>query len=346
MTRKSWCLLSASMILLLLMGIIALVLIVDPFEIYHQAWFYTPPYQSSKQMYSVAGIARSHNYDSIIIGSSVTENCAPSVYEKALGGRFAKLSMNAGTARDHAKIMDIAFRTHSIQRVVYGLDFFAFSLYHTNQKAVTPDYLYDADPFNDVYYLLNKSVLLHEIPTALSRFGKPDRDALRDIMYYWSPPEMPGAKALRSLIRLSGPMPQQSAPDRNLNFAKTNLEYNLLPYIRTYRETTFTVFFPPYSLLYWAEQALSGNFEACMAQKQYLGEVLLAEPNVQLYDFQTHFDWVADYDRYYDFIHYTSEINDTMAILMAEGQYRVLDAEQLARQIETLRTEVSALFPQ
>ena len=345
MTRKCWCRLVLAALILLLAGIAALVAVVDPFEIYHRAWFYNPPYRSDTQMYSQAGVAKSYTYDSVIIGSSVTENCTPSVYDAALGGRFVKLSMNAGTARDHAKMMEIALRTHDVRRVVYGLDLFAYSLYYTNQKAVTPDYLYDDNPLNDVYYLLNKSVLLEQIPQALSRIGKPDEDASRDSMYYWSPPEMPGEKALRALVHLSAPMPAQGDAARALELAQLNLEYNLLPYIRANRDTTFCIFFPPYSLLYWASEAAKGSFDACMAQKLLLGQALLEEPNVLLYDFQTHAGWTENYSLYYDLIHYTAEVNDAMAQAMAQGLCLVEDSGALLGQIESLRSAVSALFP-
>ena len=346
MTRKRWCLLTLTALLGLLASVVTLVVIVDPFEIYHRAWFYNPPYESDTQMYSQAGVAKSYTYNSVIIGSSVTENCTPSVYDAALGGRFVKLSMNAGTARDHAKMMEIALRTHDVRRVVYGLDLFAYSLYYTNQKAVTPDYLYDDNLLNDVYYLLNKNVLLDQIPQALSRIGKPDEDASRDSMYYWSPPEMPGEKALRAMVNLSSPMPAQGDTARAVELAQLNLEHNLLPYIRAHRETTFFIFFPPYSLLYWANEAAKGSFEACMAQKQLLGEALLAEPNVAVYDFQTHTDWTENYSLYYDLIHYTASINDAMADAMAQGLCRVEDSAALLENIGSLRSAVSALFPQ
>ena len=168
MSRKRWCIISAGMLAFSLAFIVALVVVVDPFEIYHRALFYNPPYESETQMYAGAGVAKSYTYDSIIVGSSVTENCTPSVYDAALGGRFVKLCMNAGLSLDHAKMMDIAFRTHDVRRVVYGLDFFSFSHYYNNQKAETPDYLYDDNLLNDVQYWFNKSVLFSSIPKALA----------------------------------------------------------------------------------------------------------------------------------------------------------------------------------
>lgn len=344
MTRKRWCILSAAMLVSLLLFIVALVVIVDPFEIYHRAAFYNPPYDSGTQMYSGAGVAKSYTYDSIIIGSSTTENCTPSVYDAALGGRFVKLCMNAGLSLDHAKMMDIAFRTHEVRRVVYGLDLFSYSHYYNNQKAVTPDYLYDDDLLNDVQYWFNKSVLFSAIPRALARAGTPDEDRSRDAMYAWEPPDMPGEAGLRAMVDLSSPMPAQTDTARGTELAQLSCEHNLLPFIRAHRETTFTVFFPPYSLLYWADQAAQGELDTRIAQRSLLARTLLEEPNVELYDFQAHFDWTADYALYYDLIHYIACVNDAMAEAMAGGLCRVTDMAQIEENNQALTARVQALF--
>ena len=345
MTRKRWCLLTTAMLALALLLIIALVVIVDPFEIYHRAAFYNPPYESETQMYCGAGVAKSYTYDSIIAGSSMTENCRPSVYDDALGGRFVKLSMNAGQSLDHAKMMEIAFRTHDVKHVVYGMDFFSFSLYYTNQKAQTPDYLYDDNLFNDVRYWFNKSVLFSSIPKALARIGTPDEDYTRDAMYAWEPPTMPGEAGLRAGINLSAPIPAQNDTARGEEFARLGLEHNLLPFIRAHRDTTFTIFFPPYSLLYWADQAARGNLDTCIVQKNLMAETLLAEPNVRLFDFQAHFDWIENYDLYYDLIHYISVVNDDMAYMIADGAFRISDMTQIEQNNQALLARIHALFP-
>ena len=345
MTRKRWCLLTAAMLALSLALVAALVVIVDPFEIYHRAFFYNPPYESETQMYSGAGVAKSYTYDSIIVGSSMTENCRPSVYDDALGGRFVKLSMNAGQSLDHAKMMEIAFRTHDVKRVVYGMDFFSFSLYYNNQKAQTPDYLYDDNPFNDVKYLFNKSVLFSSIPNALSHIGTPDEDKTRDSMYLWHPPTMPGEDGLRALVNLSNPMPAQHSTAVGEEFVTLGLEHNLLPFIRANRDTTFTVFFPPYSLLYWADQAANGKLDTCIAQKNIMAKTLLAEPNVELFDFQAHLEWIDNYDLYYDLIHYIAVVNDEMAYRIADGDGRVQDLAQIEKNNQILLERVHALFP-
>lgn len=345
MTRRSWGKLTLALLLAGYILIVGLVVFIDPFEIYHRALFYNPPYASETQMYSGAGVAKSYRYDSIIIGSSMTENCRPSIYDDALGGRFVKLSMNAGQSLDHAKMMDIAFRTHSIKRVLYGMDFFSFSLYYNNQKAKTPDYLYDDNLLNDAQYIFNKSVLLYHIPQALQNIGKPDEDKTRDSMYLWHPPTMPGEDGLRAIVNLNAPMPAQHSTARGEEFVTLGLEHNVLPFIRAHRDTTFTVFFPPYSLLYWADQAAQGNLDTCIAQKNLMAKMLLAEPNVELFDFQAHFEWIENYDLYYDLIHYISTVNDEIAYKIAEDFCRVRNIDEIHQNNQILLERVHSLFP-
>lgn len=337
MTRKQWCILTAALLALSLCLVVGVVVLVDPFEIYHPAWFYQPAYSSATQAYSNAGIAKTHEYDSVIIGTSVSENCTPSVYDAALGGRFVKLCMNGGTARDHALMMETAFRTHDVAQVVYGLDLFAYSLYHTNQREATPDYLYDDNLLNDVQYWFNQSVLFSAIPDALSRMQTPNPEAARDSMYFWDPPSMPGAQALVQSANLSRAVAVQDDSARLTEFAQNNLEYNLLPFIRAHKDTQFHIFFPPYSMLYWADKARSGDFEASMAQKELLLSALIAEENVTVYDFQICEEWVLHYDLYYDLIHYTSPVNDAMAQAMAEGKFIISTQDEADAAVSRLR---------
>lgn len=343
MTKKQWCLLTFFMIFAALALTAALVIVVDPFEIYHPALFYQPAYASTTQSYSNAGVAKSYAYDGAIFGTSVTENCLPSDYEAALGGRFVKLSMNAGTARDHALMMSVAFDTHEMKNVVYGLDLFAYSQYYTNQKAQSPDYLYDDNLLNDVSYWFNSGVLLTHIPRALSRIGTPDFETARDTMYFWDPPTLPGEKELRARARLERALPEQQDPARLLDFARMNYEENLRPFIRSHRETVFHIFFPPYSALYWTDIALSGNLSAHMAQKRYLLTALLEEPNVRVYDFQTRGEWVQNYDLYFDLMHYTSPVNRAIAQAMANGENRIASPEEAEAAVRLL--EEMALAP-
>ena len=78
MSRKQWAILTLALLLSVLGTIVGAVVLVDPFEVYHKATAFIPPITNSTQSYSNAGIAKSYDYDSVIIGSSMTENFTPS----------------------------------------------------------------------------------------------------------------------------------------------------------------------------------------------------------------------------------------------------------------------------
>ena len=184
MTRKCWTVLTLVLLALALGSILGAVFILDPFEVYHQAWFHIPPIENSTQNYSNAGIAKSYAYDSVIIGSSMTENFSPSQLDRLLGGRFVKLPINAGTPYNNKQMMDMAFGSRDIRRIFYGVDIESLTWFYTTPKCEMPDYLYDDNLFNDTAYWFNSSVLLKYIPACLKTLGQHDPDQ-RDTMYNW-----------------------------------------------------------------------------------------------------------------------------------------------------------------
>ena len=89
---QRWTALTLGLLLAVFAGTAGLVFFIDPFEIYRQATRFTPPIASGTQSYSNAGIAKSYDYDSIIIGSSMTENFVPSQLDSLFGDQALDIS--------------------------------------------------------------------------------------------------------------------------------------------------------------------------------------------------------------------------------------------------------------
>ena len=60
--------------------------------------------------------------------------------------------------------MELAFSTHDVRRVLYGIDLDALSYFYKSPNHETPNYLYDDDLLNDVAYWFNAGVLAKYIP--------------------------------------------------------------------------------------------------------------------------------------------------------------------------------------
>lgn len=345
MTKKQWALLTLTAILCALSLIVGAVVFIDPFEVYHKATRFIPPIASGTQSYSNAGIAKSYDYDSIIIGSSMTENFRPSQMDELLGGRFVKLCVNGGTPFNHRQMMEMAFSSHEIKTVLYGLDVDALSFFYKTPKAEMPTYLYDDDLLNDVQYWFNRSVLARYIPKCLRTLGQTDPDQ-RDTMYSWGESFTFGADAVLSGAVISGEEVAQAPLEEHPALSqqsRLNVEYNLLPFIEAHPDTQFIFFFPPYSLMQWYTFYTRGQLNGNLMQRQAAAEHLLAYDNVKIYDFQANLDWILNLDHYVDFEHYGAHINEQIVSLIAQDSCRITDAAQLRESAAVLISYVNRL---
>ena len=338
MTAKRWALLSLLLIVLALGLCAGVVTVVDPFAIYHAPTQYVPPITNGSQSYFNAGLAKTYDYDSVIIGSSMTENFVPSQLDALLGGQFIKLCINGGTSFNHRQMMEMAFDTHEIKTVLYGLDLEALTNFYKTPKTQMPDYLYDGSLLNDVQYWFNGTVLLKYVPACLRAWGQTDPDQ-RDTMYAWGDLYPYGREAVLGKTRIRKDEVAQDPAEETPVLSQQsmlNIEHNIVPFIEAHPETEFIVFFPPYSLVQWVDFYQQGTMIYHLEQKEAVIRILLGYDNVKIYDFQAELDWVTDLDNYIDAWHYGPWINDAIVERVAAGENRITDWAQARENDEVI----------
>lgn len=290
--------------------------IIDPFQQYRQARFYHPYF--SNQRYMNPGMSKSAQYDSILVGTSTSENFLPSDAKKILGFNLLKLPYNGGTAYEEGKIIETAIRTGKVQNVLLGLDFFSLAGDPYRVRYVgLPEYLYDDNLFNDYQYLLNIQIFIKEVFLKIvpSNFLGFNRERLnRDNPYFWWQENMASKKKVLNFWENRKTLKQDfNAGSKNgdLTFEKfkTSFEINILPHIENNRNVDFYIFFPPYSVLYWVDSFDSGWFEEAQRFKEYLSEMTTRYQNMHLFDFQVDQEIVCDLDNYKDLMHYSAQVN-------------------------------------
>ena len=327
MKKKTWALLCLAGILGAFTFLSAVVIAIDPFQVYRMATRYLPPIDKTTQVYANAGIVRNYAYDSAIVGTSVTENFRPSQMNELLGGRFIKLCTSAGTAYNHALLMNLAFESHEMKRIVYGLDVYSFIAELDETGSEVPLYLYDHNPFNDVQYWLNRSVLGSFLPRCLRAWGKTQDDSIRDSMYCWAGQDEYGLAALYNA--LFDPLQPMKDAHAYTDQAIANLNTHLIPFITAHPETQFDIFFPPYSAAEWSSMKAKGTLESMLTLRGLCYDMLSRYANVTVYDFSAHEEWVLNLDNYKDTLHYGQWINDAITQHIAAGENIVLSREQL-----------------
>ena len=343
MKRKTWSILTAGALIAALLTISLTVIVIDPFQVYRLAASYMPPIDRTTQVYANAGIARNYEYDSAIVGTSVTENFHPRLMDEKLGGRFIKLCSSAGTTYSHAILLDLAFRTHDMRRIVYGLDVYSFIGDLTETPTPVPLYLYDDNFFNDAQYWLNRSVLGSFLPRCLRAWGQKQDDTIRDTMYDWGDEYQYGKEYV--MYNQSFPEPESRLEaDNFVDICKANLEVNLIPFIESHPETQFDFFYPPYSAAEWASMESKGILEAMLTLRGVCYDALQGYENVAIYDFAAHEEWTLDLHNYKDMLHYGPWINDAMVDAIAAGEFIVQNRTQLDAATEILRARALEIF--
>lgn len=304
--------------LLLVAGI---TVVFDPFYQYHG------PLPGMKDVLferesQVIGSIRHFSYDSVLLGSSVVENCDSSYLDNAYGIKTLKVVKGSGSTADLMYYLGKAHEKQDIKRVFYGLDLFALKMpcEVTVVSQYSPNYLYTETILDDGAYLFNKDVLLKKIPLMLA-YSFSDKNT-GGHAYDWSEDKTFGpAKAMEAY---EGPYVQneESAPDKETIAANIAL---ITEEIKSHPDTLYTVFFPPYSLLMWDDTCRQGELsEYCYMLDEAL-RTLLSYDNVEIYYFQTDTDIVCNLNLYMDKVHYSPDINQYMLTCMAQGDesYRV-----------------------
>jgi hypothetical protein len=119
-----WLLLPA---LALAAGVGAFNLAVDPLQYFRQPTFY-PPQFSSNQRYQNPALARTQDFDTVVLGTSHMENARPSVIARTIGGRAVKLAIAGSVIHEQSLLAGLALERGTVRRVVWGIDFNSFAI--------------------------------------------------------------------------------------------------------------------------------------------------------------------------------------------------------------------------
>ncbi len=296
------------LVLGMLVGAASLVAVVDPFFLYHkplQGLYYTIDNQLSQN----PGIARNFDYDSVILGSSMTVNFDTALFAEKMGLNTVKLSYNAAFPKDNDNILKLVKQEGGeIKEIFLGIDIYNYGMSPGLTAYPIPEYLYDDSLINDVKYLLNKDVILQYI--LMPQF-KRESTPLNEIYWFWE--NVPCGK---EIVLASYQRPEKIEEMLPRDFYRENIEENMrsyiLPYVESMPETQFTVFFPPYSILYWYDMYGDGTLSAELAGEKQIIEQLLSYPNVRIFYFQNDLEFITDLNNYSDYTHYRHEMNDQM----------------------------------
>lgn len=302
--------------------------IIDPFQIFHKHdyRFY------GNQRYQNVGLINSYlnssdGYNSIIIGTSMTENFVPSEMENLLGwGKVLKLSARGSSLFTQKKTIDKALRTGKVKHVLWLLNSNSFQEHPTKLHASDRGfenllYLYDENPFNDINYLLNFSTFNTSIAMIIN--GRQNRDI--DRLYCWGNKNGRRTRGFnefssdKNIKKLQSRFDYRFKKNRSYEYAWNKpfpaLDPILLSTIRDHPEVKFILALPPYSFF-----RLGLHYPHRFALiKSILDEKFT---NVKIFGFDNE-EFVKNMYHYKDPAHYSEEINSYMIYKMSKNKNQI-----------------------
>ncbi len=314
---------------------------IDPFFHYHKpvAWF---PYVVDDQVDMNPGLARHMDYDSVLLGSSMTVAFDTSKFGEMMGLSTQKLSYNGAYPKDQSNIMDILFaakaadtpgRTSSVDRVFLGIDELNYSSDTEQTKYPITEYLYNTSVLDDTSYIFNKTVLLDYILKPM--VDREDQSDWNMIYKMWWQPQHYNLANVRLYYTPADEIADTTPVEAYLEGIEKNLSVNIIPYIEAHPDTEFTVFYPPYSILYWYDAKRQSQIDTIVAKYNYMTKRLLEYDNVDVFFFQNREEIICNFDNYADYTHYSPEVCDWMVKCFANGDNQVT--------LENLDDELSLL---
>jgi hypothetical protein len=316
---------------------------VDPFQQYHLSSRYLPRYYSLHHRYINPGLAKHQAYDTVVSGSSIMESTRNSVVARLCGGAAVNLSMPAMSASEQRLMLDTAFASRALRRVIVVLDFNEFAGTTEERQDVAgplPTYLYDRNPFNDLPYLLSWNVLLRSWRIVIDdRSERYTSDP--DAPWYWGNLKRFGRDEVLRGLDLSHLNARFQQPQRTLAGMRASFEHNLLPLLHAHPQTEFDLVWPPYSILVWIDFAQRDQLDVSLAFKRYVFEATRGLRNVAITDLQTERSITHDLDRYTDLYHFDPAINERLVEAVCSKR-KAFDSSDVGEAERRLREQVAA----
>ncbi len=308
MKSKNFIISAISLVLAALIGIGGITMLIDPLFLYHKPLFGLEPVITNER-YQNAGVAKNFDFDNAIIGNSMCENFKLSDFESCFNGTTMKLTASGSHAIDWTYLLEIfKNRDEQPQNIVMNFDTDILAASATKTKHYLPDYLYDNKILNDINYLFNFSILKdHTFKTIRYNLNNNIPDI--NTVFVWDQGII-GKEQVLSLY--DRPVETNVKPniESALNLAIENINL-LIPYFESMKETEFTLFFSPFSIVYWDEQTQLNKIELWKSVFSEIFNILIDYDNVHLF-FWTDDEMmniITDLNNYRDDTHYTSEIS-------------------------------------
>lgn len=297
--------------------------IIDPFQIYHKANFHKTIFM--KGFYLNAGLIKNYDYDSVSIGSSMTQNFIVDEIKNNLNyNKPIKLPVSGGNIIEHYTVLESAISTNKVKKVLFGLDIFSLK----NSDNRLPTFLYDNNIVNDYKYLFSIDTLKRSLTYPMLHLTIPNNHPRLDynLMFQWQhnhkEDDFNESKLRQEFEVATINFDNKANQATIINERITNFNKYITPIIENNKDIEFTFFYPPYSVLSFKKMS-HDTLNAFIETKIKLNEIINRFDNAKIHDFQTEMSVITNLGNYKDLTHYHQKVNSWMLEQMREDNYLI-----------------------
>lgn len=252
------------------------------------------------------------------------ENFKASEFDKTFGVSSVKVPFSGGSYKeinDHLKIalesnpkIKMILRCLDYNRILDPPDEMRY------EESNYPRYLYDKIYYNDVKYILNKTVLFHDTISVIKYTRNGGMTTDFDTYSNWMDSCIFGKDAVDATYtrekKVEKSLPITGEDYKNIT---ENVTRNVTNLADKYPETEFYLFFSPYSIYFWDSLNQAGALERQLEAEKYMIELLLQHENIHIFSFFTEYGMICDLNNYKDIAHYSENINSQILHWMNQG---------------------------
>lgn len=312
--------------------VFALVYVFDPYFHFHKPFSFVS-YRLYDERYTNDGISRHFDYNAMVTGTSMAQNFKTTEMDALFGTKAVKETFSGAGYQELSQNLQRALqRNPDLKTVIWTMDYNGFIREKDwTQYEGYPTYLYDDNPWNDVSYVFNKSILYHGVLPNVAKTLLRQKSTTMDEYSSWD--KQTGlAYIMESYDRWEERAEMiEGLTEEERRMVTANIKENFVDMVSQYPDTTFYIFYSPYSICYWDFLNQEGMMQMQFEAEQIATELLLSCPNVKLFNFFDQYDVITNTDYYRDKEHYSAEINTKILEWMASDTGRITVDNYLER---------------
>lgn len=317
--NRKFLFLTLSSVMGCLLVLIGIGIYLDPMQMFRRT-----DYGTGEQRQINFGIARNHNYETVVIGTSTSENILKKDMENILGGKSVNLALSGSSNYEQRRILKTVLENRKAKTVIYGLDVFSYNREIDEVRSEVPKYIENPRTIETLKYFVSFDNI-RAIKYALISGKKPnwiEKHSYWGDGYTYSQentlnfnPELQfGAQNLGAVRGFKN--------GYSLEKMKRNFD-EFLKVTEKNKEVQYKIYFPPYASLWWAFADRYNSSESILEFKRYIIESVEGRKNIALYDFQKDYKIVENLDNYKDIVHYGPKISQRIVEKIKKNENRV-----------------------